>query len=282
MLQFAPSTYYAAKSRPPSARSVRDEELKTEILRVWKENFGVYGARKVWLALRREGIQVARCTVERLMRTMGLAGAVRGRPRVRTTVPDPAAGIRPDLVKRHFTAAAPNRLWVADLTYVPTGAGTVHTASVIDVSSRRIVGWRSASHMRADLPLDALEMAIWSHDERLENLVHHSDRGSQYTSIRYTERLVEAGAKPSVGTVGDSYDNALAESVIGLYKTELVDRHGPWEDGDNLELATMEWVDWYNHRRLHSACGDIPPAEYEEDSYKAQDSASITLEPQSS
>jgi putative transposase len=158
----------------------------------------------------------------------------------------------------------------------------VYTAFVVDVFSRRIVGWRSASHMRTDLPLDALEMAIWSRDERLDDLVHHSDRGSQYTSIRYTERLVEAGARPSVGTVGDSYDNALAESVIGLYKTELVDRNGPWEDGDHLELATMEWVGWYNHRRLHSACGYTPPAEYESRFYRARNSDIITLEPQSS
>jgi putative transposase len=280
VLQFAPSTYFAAKRRPPSARRLRDGELKKEILRIWNDNFGVYGARKVWLALRREGFSVARCTVERLMRSLGLAGAVRGGRRVRTTVPDGAVE-RADLVGRCFSSAAPNRLWVADLTYVGTRGGMVYAAFVVDVYSRRIVGWRSASHMRTDLVLDALEMAIWARNERMEDLIHHSDRGSQYTSIRYTERLVDAGARPSVGSTGDSYDNALAESIIGLYKTELVHRHGPWDDGYHLELATLEWVDWYNHRRLHSACGDRPPSEYEENFYRELQADTLVTGPQS-
>jgi putative transposase len=249
---------------------------------VYEENFEVYGARKIWRQLHREGIDVARCTVERLMRAMGLVGAVRGGRLPRTTVPDPGACCAPDLVKRDFTASAPNRLWVADFTYVATWSGTVYTAFVIDVYSRRIVGWRSASHMRTDLPLDALEMAIWARDDRLNDLIHHSDRGSQYTAIRYTERLVEAGASPSVGTTGDSYDNALAESVIGLYKTELVHRHGPWRNLDELELATLEWVDWYNHRRLHGACENVPPAEYETDFYIRRNFAILADEPQPS
>ncbi|MFC5108305.1 IS3 family transposase [Kibdelosporangium philippinense] len=261
-LQVAPSTYYAALTRPASARSVRDEKLAREIRRVYEENYCVYGARKIWSQLNREGITVARCTVERLMGTLGMSGAVRGKTR-RTTVADPSTRRAPDLVKRDFTAAAPNRLWVADFTYCATWAGTVYTAFVIDVYSRRIVGWRTSTSMTTDLPLDALDMAIWARNDRLDTLVHHSDRGTQYTSIRYTERLVEAGAECSVGTTGDSYDNALAESAIGLYKTELVRRKGPWKTVDELEIATLEWVDWFNHRRLHSAIGNIPPAEYE-------------------
>ena len=234
---------------------------------MYHENYGVYGARKIWRQLNREGIAVARCTVERLMRVLGLAGAVRGGVKRRTTIPDPAA-VRPaDLVKRAFTAARPNQLWVADFTYIPTWSGTVFVAFVVDVYSRRIVGWRAANHMRTDLPLDALEMAIWTRDGRLDELIHHSDRGSQYTSIRYTERLVDAGCKPSVGSTGDSYDNALAESVIGLYKAELMHPRGPWRTLDDLELATLEWVDWYNHRRLHSSIGNIPPVEYEKAHY---------------
>jgi putative transposase len=242
-LQVAPSTYYAAKSRPPSARALRDEELKKEIMRVFNDNFGVYGARKIWRQLLREGRQVARCTVERLMRELGIAGAVRGKTR-RTTIADPAAAKAPDLVKRNFSAEAPNRLWVADFTYCATWSGMVYTAFVIDVFSRRIVGWRTAYSMTTDLPLDALEMAIWARNDRLDNLVHHSDRGSQYTAIRYTDRLVDAGAKCSVGTTGDSYDNALAESVIGLYKAELIRKRGPWKTIDDIEIATLEWVDW--------------------------------------
>ena len=238
------------------------------------ENYGVYGARKIWHHLRREGIDVARCTVERLMRQLSLTGAVRGKTR-RTTVPDPSAKRAPDLVKRKFKASEPNRLWVADFTYCSTWSGTVYTAFVIDVFSRRIVGWRTARTMTTDLPFDALEMAIWARNERLENLVHHSDRGSQYTSIRYTDRLVEAGAHCSVGTTGDSYDNALAESVIGLYKTELIRPKGPWKTIDDVELATAEWVDWYNHRRLHSACNNVPPAEYEAAYYRQNKPATL-------
>lgn len=263
ILQFAPSTYYAVKSRPASARSVLDAELKVMIVRVYKENYEVYGARKIWLALRAEGVDVARCTIERLMGDLGLAGAVRGDHKRRTTVPDPAAERPADLVKRNFSADRPNKLWVADFTYVNISLGVAYVAFVVDVFSRRIVGWKLASHMRTDLPLDALEMAIWARDERLDGLVHHSDRGSQYTSIRYTEQLVVMGAKPSVGSVGDSYDNALAESVNGLYKTELVYRRGPWRTFEELELATLEWVDWYNNRRIHSACGGMSPAEFE-------------------
>ena len=265
-MQVAPSTYYAARSRPPSARAVRDDQLKAEILRVYRDNFCVYGARKIWHQLQREGVRVARCTVERLMRELGISGAVRGKTR-RTTVADASAKRAPDLVKRDFTAAAPNRLWVADFTYCSTWSGMVYTAFVVDVYSRRIVGWRTSTSMTTDLPLDALEMAIWARNDRIENVVHHSDRGTQYTSIRYTERLIEAGAECSVGTTGDSYDNALAESVIGLYKTELVRKKGPWKTIDDLEIATLEWVDWYNHRRLRSSVGNVPPTEYEDAYY---------------
>jgi putative transposase len=243
-------------------------------MRVFNDNFGVYGARKIWRQLLREGRQVARCTVERLMRELGIAGAVRGKTR-RTTIADPAAAKAPDLVKRNFSAEAPNRLWVADFTYCATWSGMVYTAFVIDVFSRRIVGWRTAYSMTTDLPLDALEMAIWARNDRLDNLVHHSDRGSQYTAIRYTDRLVDAGAKCSVGTTGDSYDNALAESVIGLYKAELIRKRGPWKTIDDIEIATLEWVDWYNQRRLHSAIGNIPPAEYEASYYAQEEPATV-------
>jgi putative transposase len=209
------------------------------------------------------------------MGKLGMSGAVRGKTR-RTTVADPSARRAPDLVKRDFTAVAPNRLWVADFTYVPTWSGMVYVAFVIDVYSRRILGWRAASSMNTDLPLDALEMAIWARNDRLDNLVHHSDRGTQYTSIRYTERLIEAGAECSVGTTGDSYDNALAESAIGLYKTELVRRKGPWKTVDELEIATLEWVDWYNHRRIHTSIGNVPPAEYEALYYSQETSDTVT------
>jgi len=265
--QIAPSTYHAAKTRPPSARALRDERLAAEIRRVHEENLGVYGADKVWRQLNREGIGVARCTVERLMRALGLAGAVRGGKKKRTTKPAAAAARPADLVQRQFTAAAPNRLWVADLTYVWTWAGFVYVAFVVDVFSRRILGWRCASHLRTDLALDALEMAIWArqreHAGELTGLVHHSDRGGQYLSIRYTERLAEAGALTSVGSKGDSYDNALAETTIGLFKTEIINLRGPWKTPAQVELALAHWVDWYNQRRLHSACADLPPAEYE-------------------
>ncbi len=262
-LEIAPSSYYAARSRPPSARSLRDEQLNADISRIHQGNYAVYGARKLWRALRRERITVGRDQVGRLMRGLGLRGAVRGK-RVRTTVPAQVAERPADLVKRSFSAPAPNRLWVADLTYVSTWAGFCYTAFVIDVFSRAIVGWRVSSSLRAELALDALEMAIWSRrTSDLAGLVHHSDRGVQYLAIRYTERLADAGAVTSVGSKGDSYDNALAESVNGLYKTELIRAQGPWRTADQVELATAAWVAWWNADRLHGACGDVPPAEFE-------------------
>jgi transposase InsO family protein len=262
VLPIAPSTYYQARRCPSSARAVRDRQLKAEITRVHAEHFGVYGAQKVWRQLHREGIAVARCTVERLMRELGLRGAVRGRTR-RTTTPDAAAARPADLVDRDFAAQRPNQLWVADLTYVATWSGFVYVALVIDAFSRFIVGWQASRSLRTDLALDALEMAIWRRQAQLDGLVHHSDRGSQYLSIRYTERLAEAGAVTSVGSRGDSYDNALAETIIGLYKTELIRRRGPWKGLDEVEYATLEWVDWFNHRRLLEPIGHIPPAEFE-------------------
>ena len=269
--KIAPSTYYGSISRGRSARAVRDEFLREQITRVWQQNYGVYGARKVWLALNREGITVARCTVERLMRELGLAGARRGR-RVRTTRPGPAAGRPADLVRRQFSPARPDRLWVADFTYVPAWTGMVYVAFVIDAYSRRILGWRAATSMRTTLVLDALEHALWTRRRQrrgsLTGLVHHTDAGSQYTSITFTERLAAAGVSGSVGTVGDAYDNALAESVIGLFKTELINPQGPWRTAEQVELATLEYTDWFNHRRLYEACGDIPPAELEDAYYR--------------
>ena len=265
-LPIAPSVYYEAKAREkdPScnpARVARDAELREAIERVWKENFGVYGARKVWLQLNREGVRVARCTVARLMRRMGLRGVVRGR-RTWTTIPANLAERPRDLVQRQFQASGPNRLWVADLTYVATWRGFVYVAFVVDVFSRKIVGWRVSSSLRSDLALDALEQAL--HDRQdLDNLVHHSDRGVQYLSIRYTERLAEAGVEASVGSIGDSYDNALAETINGLYKAELIRPNGPWRNIEEVEFATLEWVDWFNNRRLLSSIGDVPPAEFE-------------------
>ena len=267
----APSTYYAALSRTASARERRDETLKEEITRVHRDNYGVYGARKVWLALNREGIPVARCTVERLMGELGLVGARRGH-RVRTTVADGAAARPVDLVERNFNPPAPNRTWVADFTYVPTWSGMVYVAFVLDAYSRRIMGWRAATSMKTALVLDALEQALWMRRrdgaEDLSGLIHHNDAGSQYTSIAYTERLAQVGIDPSVGSVGDAYDNALAESVIGLFKTELIKPGGPWRTVEQVEIATLEWVDWFNHRRLFEACGDIPPAELEAAHYR--------------
>jgi putative transposase len=262
VLPIAPSTYHAARCRPLSARALRDTGLKAEIARIHAEHFGVYGARKVWRQLHREGIAVARCAVERLMRELGLRGAVRGKTR-RTTTADVAAARPADLVKRDFSAGRPNQLWVADLTYVATWSGFVYVAFIIDAFSRFIVGWQASRSLRTDLALDALEMAIWRRQAQLEGLVHHSDRASQYLSIRYTERLAEAGAVTSVGSRGDSYDNALAETIIGLYKTELVRRRGPWKGIDEVEYATLEWVDWFNHRRLLEPIGYLPPAEFE-------------------
>lgn len=272
-LQIAPSTYYARRRRTPCARSLRDEQLKQEILRVRRENLDVYGARKVWLQLKREGIVVARCTVERLMRQMGLRGVRRGK-KVRTTFPGTAASRPPDLVDRNFSASRPNELWVADITYVSTWSGFVYVSFIIDVYSRFIVGWRTSRSLRSDLALDALEMAVWQRGEH-EGLIVHSDRGVQYLSIVYTERLAEAGAVTSVGSRGDSYDNALAETIIGLYKTEQIHRLGPWKGLDDVEFATLEWVDWFNNRRLLEPIGDIPPAEYEANYWTKEESANV-------
>lgn len=268
VLPIAPSTYrvHAARAADPEKRperARRDAALRPEIRRVWDENFQVYGVRKVWRQLNREGVAVARCTVGRLMTDMGLAGAVRGKA-MKTTIPDAAAPCPEDRVNREFHAAAPNRLWLSDFTYVATWAGFVYVALVIDAFARRIVGWRVSRSMKAQLVLDALEQAL--HERRPAEgagLVHHSDRGSQYVSIKYTERLAEAAIEPSVGSVGDSYDNALAETVIGLFKTEVIHRRGPWRGLEAVEFATLEWVDWFNNRRLLEPIGNIPPAEAE-------------------
>jgi transposase InsO family protein len=272
LLQVAPSAYWrhAARQRDPSLRSARarrDEFLMPHIQRIWDANFQVYGADKVWRQLRREGIQVARCTVERLMRGLGLRGVMRGKS-VRTTVSDAKTPCPQDRVHRQFTADRPNRLWVSDFTYVSTWAGFVYVAFVIDVFARRIVGWRVSRSMRTDFVLDALEQALYARQpERDASLIHHSDRGSQYVSIRYTERLAEAGIEPSVGSKGDSYDNALAETINGLYKAELIHRRAPWKTVESLELATLEWVTWFNHQRLLEPLGYIPPAEAEDRYY---------------
>ncbi|ORA06512.1 transposase [Mycobacterium arosiense ATCC BAA-1401 = DSM 45069] len=262
----APSTYYDQLNREPSRRRRREEALKTEIDRVHAANYGVYGARKVWLALNREGIGVARCTVERLMAELGLTGAIRGKART-TTIADPTAARPADLVQRQFAPPAPNRLWVADLTYVSTWSGFAYVAFVVDAYARRILGWRVAPTMATSMVLDAIEQAIWTRQQEgvldLKDVVHHTDRGSQYTSIRFSERLAEAGIQPSVGAVGSSYDNALAETINGLYKTELIKPRKPWRTVEDIELATAQWVDWFNHRRLYEYCGDIPPAELE-------------------
>jgi putative transposase len=278
----APSTYYDARKRSGrvTAEQLREEKLLLAIARVHQDNYGIYGARKVWLTLNREGIAVARCTVERLMTVLGLRGVRRGR-RVRTTHPDPAAARPADLVQREFNPARPDALWVADFTYIATWAGFVYVAFVIDAFSRRILGWRAAASMRTDLVLDALEMAIWARGgiAELVGLIHHSDAGSQYTSIRFTQRLAEAGAAPSVGSVGDAYDNALAETEIGLFKTELIKQRGPWRSLDQVEIATLEWVDWFNNRRLHTACADLTPAEFEQVHYRQHPALAETLVP---
>jgi putative transposase len=270
-LKIAPSTYYEQVNRTATARERRDERLEAEIARVHAANYGVYGARKVWLTLNREGIPVARCTVERLMRSLGLAGARRGTVK-RTTIADPAAERARDLVRRDFAPTAPNRLWVADITYVSTWSGWVYVAFVTDAYARRILGWRTGTSMSSQLVLDALEQAVWTRNRDgaadLSGLVHHADRGSQYTSIRFAERLTQVGIAASVGTVGDSYDNALAETINGLYKTELIKPRGPWRTVEQVELATAEWVDWFNHRRLYEYCGDVPPAELEAAYYR--------------
>ena len=279
VLPIAPSTYYEHRARQLDPerrpeRAKRDEKLSGEIRRVWDENFSVYGAEKVWRQLRREEIDVARCTVERLMRVNGLRGAVRGRAYKVTTVADSAAVRPPDLVQREFRAERPNQLWVADLTYVATWAGFVYVAFVIDVFARSIVGWRVSSSLRSDLALDALEQALHARAPA-DDLVHHSDRGVQYLSIRYTERLAEAGIERSVGSVGDSYDNALAETVIGLYKTEVIRRRGPWRNIDAVEYATLEWVDWFNRRRLLGPLGYVPPVEFEAAYFSSQENPAM-------
>ncbi len=273
VLPIAPSTYYEHKARQADPwrrpeRARRDAVLCEEIKRVWHESRRLYGARKIWRQLGREGIEVARCTVERLMRQLGLAGAVRGR-KLRTTLPDEAAARPADLVKRDFTASQPNQLWVADLTYVTSWSGFVYVAFVIDAFSRRIVGWRVSRSLRSDLALDALEQALYARPDT-QQLVHHSDRGVQYLSIRYTERLAQAGIEPSVGSIGDSYDNALAETIIGLYKTEVIHPLGPWHNVDHVEFETLNWVDWFNRRRLLEPIGYVPPAEFEMVHYQNQ------------
>jgi transposase InsO family protein len=276
VLPIAPSVYYehqlwqrAPERRP--ARAQRDEGLCEHVRRVWNENRQVYGPRKVWKQLKREKLAVARCTVERLMRRLGLRGTVRGRRFKVTTRPDTTAPRPMDLVTRQFKATRPNQLWVADLTYVATWRGFTYVAFVIDVFSRRIVGWRASSSLRSDLALDALEQALYDRPiAESERLVHHSDRGVQYLSIRYTERLAEAGIEPSVGSVGDSYDNAMAESVIGLFKAEVIHRLGPWKGLDDVEFATLDWVWWFNHKRLLEPLGYLPPVEYEQAYYDGQ------------
>lgn len=271
VLPIAPSTYHRHKelARCPekrSKRSQRDDQLSPEIQRVWQENHCNYGARKVWKQLHRESIQVARCTVERLMNSLGIAGVRRGK-RCITTIPSEQADRPLDLVQRQFTADWPNQLWVADITYVATWSGFVYVAFVVDVFSRWIVGWRVLKSMKTDLVLDALEQALWARGKP-KGVTHHSDRGSQYLSIRYSERLAEAGFQASVGTVGDSYDNALAETINGLYKAEVIHKDGPWRGMEDVEKATLTWVDWFNNRRLLSSIGDIPPREYEENYYR--------------
>jgi transposase InsO family protein len=275
VLPIAPSTYYQHKleEREPAVRSRRkrrDARLSAVILGRWRENEEAYGYRKLWHELKRRKVRVSRCTVARLMREMGLCGVVRGKAFKRTTVADESAVPPADKVKRDFTATRPNQLWVADLTYVSTWIGFVYVAFVVDAFSRAIVGWRVSRSLRTDLALDALEQAIHMRPET-ENLIHHSDRGSQYLSICYTERLAEAGIEPSVGSVGDSYDNALAETIIGLYKAEKIYRHGPWRSFESVEFATLRWIDWFNNRRLFETIGYVPPAEYEEMFYREQE-----------
>lgn len=262
VLQVAPSTYYAAKSRKPSARAIRDAVTAVTVMTVFRANYSVYGVHKIWKALQRAGEDVGRDQVARIMRGLGIAGARRG-AKVFTTRADGKAVRPPDLVDRKFTADAPNRLWVMDLTYVPTWSGMAYVCFIIDVFSRTIVGWRAAGNMRTDMVLDALEMARFNRGTRLDGLICHTDAGSQFTSVRYTERLDEIGARPSIGSIADSYDNALAETVNGLFKTELIRRRAPWRTVDDVELATLGWVDWFNNTRLHTTLGDIPPAEFE-------------------
>jgi putative transposase len=277
-LQVAPSTYYAAKSRPPSVRATRDAMMIPILVAIWSANYRVYGAHKLWKAARRAGHDIGRDQVARLMRIANIHGVSRKR-RLRTTKSDPAAPRPADLVQRDFTAARPNELWVTDLTYVPTWAGVAYVCFIVDAFSRMIVGWRVASHMRTGMVLDALEMARWSRGTQLEGLRCHSDAGSQFTSIRYGERLAEIGAQPSIGSVGDSFDNALAETVNGLYKTELIrgPGQGPWRTVEDVELATLGWVHWHNTERLHGYLGDVPPTEFETAHYAALATTSEAL-----
>ncbi len=282
-MQVAPSGYrrHVVELRNPAlrcARAIRDDDLMPQIQRIWQANLQVYGADKVWRQLKREGIQVARCTVERLMKRLGLEGVRRGKI-VRTTVSDKALPCPLDRVNRQFKADRPNQLWVSDFTYVSTWQGWLYVAFVIDVFARCIVGWRVSSSMHTDFVLDALEQALYARQPELGALIHHSDKGSQYVSIRYTERLAEAGIEPSVGSKGDSYDNALAETINGLYKTELIHKQGPWKNRESVELATLNWVFWFNHQRLLGPIGYIPPAEAEAQYYRQlvnSDSASVT------
>ena len=278
-LQFAPSTYYATRSRAPSTRLIRDEALKPEIARVHRSNCaGVYGAKKIWKQLNRENVVVAHCTVRRLMKQEGLSGARRGRQFKVTTVTNQSLYRPSDLVDRQFTAAAPNRLWVADLTYIKTHSGWVYVAFVIDVFSRAIVGWQASVSLRSDLAIDALEMAIYARNGNdLSNLIHHSDRGVQYLSIRYSERLGEAEIVASVGSKGDSYDNALAESFNGLYKTELIHRQGPWRNVEHVEWATLNYIDWFNNKRIHESLDYVTPTEFEDHYYEANESESLAV-----
>jgi putative transposase len=279
VLQVAPSTYYAAKMRPPSARSLRDADTTAVIKKVHAENYGVYGINKIHAELNRRGHRVARCTVHRLMRAAGLRGITRAKG-PRTTVPGAAVDTRPDLVQRQFTATGPDQLWVADITYCRTFSGWAYAAFVIDVFSRRVVGWQLSKSLRTDLALDALEMGIWTRHREgrdVTGLTHHSDKGVQYVAVRYTQRLAEAGAVASVGSTGDSYDNALAEAFNSLFKAELVRNRGPWKSIDDLEIAVAEYIDWFNHRRLHGEIGLVPPAEHEANHYR-HNTAPTTVE----
>jgi putative transposase len=280
-LEFPPSSYYYAKKREkePSARDIRDDFLEQKIMEVWKSEKGreVYGARKVWLEMNAQGIEVARFTVERLMKKLGICGAGNSRKRPPTTKPGDPADRPADLLDRYFSAGAPNRRWVADITYVPAESGWVYTAFIMDLFSRRIVGWQVADNLRAEIALDALEMAIFvRRDEDLGGLVHHSDRGVQYTAIRYAERLAAERAVRSVGSKGDSYDNAAAESLNSLYKRELIDPKSDWKNVDDVMLATMDWVQWYNEERIHSYSGDMPPKKFEETYYEMLESGRLT------
>jgi putative transposase len=273
-VKIAPSTYYEVRKRRPSKRALRDAEITELIAAARQQRFVArFGARKMWLHLRRQGHDVARCTVERLMTRNGWTGALRGK-RVRTTIPEPSDARPADLVDREFTATAPNQLWVADFTYVATWSGTVYVAFIFDVYSRMIVGWRAATSMSTELVLDTLEHAIWARRQAgvvdLSGLVHHTDAGSQYTSFAFTSRLIEAGVNPSVGSVGDAYDNALAESQIGAYKTELIRPEGPWRDLEHVEIDTLNWVHWFNHERTHESVDDLTPAEVEAAHYASR------------